>query len=81
MNKGNRIDITNSSFIINSKGASNRKEANEDVENIPLQITVNLIGSWSKVLRPTSVQIYYPVHCCMLWRRKHLEFHSLVAFL
>jgi hypothetical protein len=44
-NKGKSIDITNSRFIIISKGASNSREASsEDVENIALKITVDLNG-------------------------------------
>jgi hypothetical protein len=70
------MNANNSSgFIINSKGASNSREAsNEDVEKIALKIIVNLNGrrgamvkysvGYLKVegLRPTSIQIYFPVH-------------------
>ncbi len=67
MNKGKSMDITNSTFIIISKGVSNSREANnEDVENIALKFIVNLNGrsgamveysvDYLKVegLRPTS---------------------------
>jgi hypothetical protein len=75
MDKDKSMNITNSSFIINSKGASNWRDAsNEDVEKIALTIIVNLnsrrgdmveysVGYLKvKGLRHTSAQIYFPVH-------------------